>query len=90
MTGETPVMETLRGLLFGTPIGNSAILCRRMVGSYRPGQLPVGQEALQPRPRPADPLRCGQRPGSAASARSALVDPVQQAPLDQRSRPRLQ
>ena len=45
----TPIIETLRGLLLGTAIGNSAVARRRVVGGRRPRLLPVGEAALRPR-----------------------------------------
>lgn len=46
----TPVMETLRGLLFGTPIGNSGVLAAWCAG-IGAGRLHLRQAAVQPRPR---------------------------------------
>ena len=48
----TPFIETLRGLLMGTPIGNSAADLRRLVRRHHPGLLPLVEAALQPRPEP--------------------------------------
>ena len=45
----TPVIETLRGLLMGTPIGNSGIRSR-LVRRYRTRRVSVGQAPVQPRP----------------------------------------
>ena len=44
----TPIIDTIRGLLLGTPIGNSAILARRMVYRTRTGGIPVGESDIQP------------------------------------------
>ena len=46
----TPIIETLRGLLLGTPIGNSAMLAVAWCAGIALGRLPVGQAAVQPRP----------------------------------------
>ena len=46
----TPIIETLRGLLLGTAIGNNGWLAARLVRRHHVGRLPLGQAALQPRP----------------------------------------
>ena len=46
----TPVIETLRGLLMGTPIGNDGAPRGRLVHRHRGDRLPLGQASLQPRP----------------------------------------
>ena len=46
----TPIMETLRGLLMGTPIGNSGVVAVAWCVAHRAGRLPVGQAPVQPRP----------------------------------------
>ncbi len=48
-------METLRGLLMGTPIGNSGVLAVAWSVGDRAGRLPVGQAPVQPR---SDALVC--------------------------------
>ena len=40
----TPIIETLRGLLMGTPIGNSGVLA----AAWWAGRLPMGEAPIQP------------------------------------------
>ena len=47
----TPFIETLRGLLMGTPIGNSAILAVALVRGHHAGRIPVVAGAVRPRSR---------------------------------------
>lgn len=44
----TPVIETLRGLLMGTPIGNSGVLAVAWCGRHRAVWVPVGEAPVQP------------------------------------------
>ena len=60
----TPIIETVRGLLLGTPIGNSGAARRRLVRRDLGRRLPLGEAALRPRPgsvgserRPSDRRR---------------------------------
>jgi len=45
----TPVINTVRDLLLGGPIGNNAVIAIRLVPGDHCRRLPVGQEAVQPR-----------------------------------------
>ena len=55
----TPIIETLRGLLLGTPIGDDADRRRGLVRRHRLGRLPLGEEAVRP---PALTVMTAQRP----------------------------
>ena len=44
----TPVIDTVRGLLLGTPIGDQRHPRRRLVRLPHPGRLPVGASDLHP------------------------------------------
>ena len=46
----TPIIETLRGLLLGTPIGNSGVARRRLVRRPARWSATCGRGAVQPRP----------------------------------------
>jgi ABC-2 type transport system permease protein len=46
----TPLIETVRALLLGTPMGDHAAVAVGWSARHRPGRLPVGEAALQPRP----------------------------------------
>ena len=46
----TPIMETLRGLLMGTPIGTAPSLAVAWCVAIALARLPVGQAPVQPRP----------------------------------------
>ena len=71
----TPFIDTVRGLLLGTADRQQRHHRHRLVRRHHPGQLPVGQEAVQPRPRPRPVARrqCCSRSRSAtrAAARSS-------------------
>ena len=45
----TPVIETVRGLLMGTPVGANAAARAHLERRHRPRQLPLGDPPLQPR-----------------------------------------
>ena len=51
----TPVTDTLRGLLLGGPIGNSAVLAVAWCAGHRAGRLPLGAAQLRAPSRPANP-----------------------------------
>ena len=46
----TPIIETLRGLLLGTPIGNSGVLAVAWCAGIGARRLPLGEAPVQPRP----------------------------------------
>ena len=51
----TPIIETIRALLAGTPVGNNLAISRGLVRGDRAGRLPVGQTQLQQQMRKARP-----------------------------------
>lgn len=55
----TSVIETLRGLLMGTSIGNSAIIAAAWCAAITLGRLPGGARGLQPRSRALVRFRFG-------------------------------
>ena len=67
----TPIMETLRGLLMGTPIGSSGVLAVAWSVVVGLALVPVGQAAVQPRPDAdliASAPRCAPASSESASA----------------------
>jgi hypothetical protein len=53
----TPIIETLRGLLLGTPIGYSTTRRCRLVCHHHSCQFPVGAHCIQPRSRTLGPRK---------------------------------
>ena len=64
----TPIIETLRGLLMGTPIGTGGIARGRLVRGHRAGRLPLGEAAAGPPAGALSRLR-GTRGGGCGPAR---------------------
>jgi ABC-2 type transport system permease protein len=47
----TPMIEAIRGLLLGTPVGNSVVLAAGLVDRVCRRRLSVGDASVRPRPR---------------------------------------